>query len=1668
MRRQKTVLFLWLLISCTGVTFAQQPASQQRGLAADTAYQIGEIDHINLFNGGLTLRIPMGSSYPVGPNLSLGLTLTYSSNGWDYDDAVCTDMNGTHRYHVPVPSPHTNAGFGWRILPGKIYPDPDGPRTSYISGDGGEHGLYTELHPGYPAAGAQPDTWFTSDATYLRVRHYSSGTGVCTAATGGSSDCYQVEFPDGTVHELHDFSGVSGETLWLVTRMMDRFEHDHFVAIDYGTANEWRISDSHGRNHKVVFSGGKIARVELEAFDTATPAVTTLTHVDTAIDRQNFFPPDCDATPLQITVPLLTQVTLPDGSAFKMSYETESSSSKLSGSIESLRLPTGGEVAWEYERLDFVSQDPDLNGPEYARTSYAVSKKEMFTTFGLPATKIGEWNYDYRTLVGPDNPRAATDQNAVPCFHTVTVTDPLGHATVNYFDSASPGVSRWQYGLPFRRCDGSGNLLSPPFLSQEIYDGDTDTGTRLRAIYVDYDSDGRNAGQQQEKNHRLKLRRVEYDDDPGRFKQVEHSDFDGLGHFRTMTASGNFDGGESRTSTTRFNPSSGTLLLDPENSVPVAGNSFAMPAQSAPWVLGTFDLQTVSEAGDTATSEFCFDTDTGFLERTRVRAGTDRSGVDLLRVFDEEEISGNGTGRVATERSYGGDPGSLGTGSLCSLSLPTEPQSQMEHTYAFGVLASSSYVEPCDDSLILRVADHDIDSHTGRIKISRDSAGVATRMRYDAMGRRVREEPAASAWTLITYDLPGPSSTDPPDLTVVQCPNGATSCAALSYHQSVYDGLGRLKREIIQYPDASGIGGSAREFTYDGMSRKIRESMWDDFGFTTEFSHDRFGRVTEIRLPDSSLAPTLIRYRGEQRIDRSDKVATEAGAEHYVCTREEVDAFGRLVQVNEDRASSGDGECQNNTAAGLVTTYDYDESDRLVKVCNIANGSSCGQERFFNYDNRGFLTSEQHPEIGPSGNGLTHYSYDASGNLLSQDIAGSNDFSLRYRYDNANRLIAIDELLTPPSTVRPLKSFHYARGNVGGDLRAGKLVLAKRINWVDIVDPLRPANSGIFPITLSQAYRYEGRDGRVSKRQTRYNFGEGHYLFDTGFEYDQQGNVSRLTYPTCLHAECGGAGPARNVDFNYTRGYLSSIPGYANHLYYQLGGMFQQVSHANGVVETVEHAFRNLPRPARITTSGTTTGDSGAYEYDGAGNIKSIGNQAYVYDRMSRLEDGQVEIPGEVKSQTLTYDSYGNLTSLTTDGAILATPVNTATNRLANATYDAGGNLTGITLGGEAYKYTYDPLNMMKHLQSSGDQARIFIYDADDERIFTFDCVFADCQTQDDQLTATLRGLDGKVLRVFQLPFGEGWQWQRDYVYRDGLLLAAVEPKAGGGEKRSYLHLDHLGTPRQITDESGSAVALHSYYPFGGEATDPSQDEVELKFTGHERDGNGSDGAGMLDYMHARYCSPELGRFSSVDPLRRYSASRSPQSWNRYSYVANNPMGYTDPDGQKRLKSVNIIWSRFSHFVKRHVRKNGFEHKTKFRTNDPQRAKKLVEKTIRNPDRTTIQRRDHVRLVRERRFDHPRGVGEGGEQVVRTVTEPRGGDTEKFITGFAVKDFLASALAFSFVDLLDADADFTDLATAQALDFMNPLGELESGAELFLDTGEFLFYFSELESEPAD
>lgn len=72
-----------------------------------------------------------------------------------------------------------------------------------------------------------------------------------------------------------------------------------------------------------------------------------------------------------------------------------------------------------------------------------------------------------------------------------------------------------------------------------------------------------------------------------------------------------------------------------------------------------------------------------------------------------------------------------------------------------------------------------------------------------------------------------------------------------------------------------------------------------------------------------------------------------------------------------------------------------------------------------------------------------------------------------------------------------------------------------------------------------------------------------------------------------------------------------------------------------------------------------------------------------------------------------------------------------------------------------------------------------------------------------------------------------------------------------------------------------------------------------MKFTGHERDFNSgtlTENSNYNDYMHARSTVPQWGRFLSVDPGK--VDPKQPQSWNRYSYVMNNPMNGTDPTGK--------------------------------------------------------------------------------------------------------------------------------------------------------------------------
>jgi len=118
-----------------------------------------------------------------------------------------------------------------------------------------------------------------------------------------------------------------------------------------------------------------------------------------------------------------------------------------------------------------------------------------------------------------------------------------------------------------------------------------------------------------------------------------------------------------------------------------------------------------------------------------------------------------------------------------------------------------------------------------------------------------------------------------------------------------------------------------------------------------------------------------------------------------------------------------------------------------------------------------------------------------------------------------------------------------------------------------------------------------------------------------------------------------------------------------------------------------------------------------------------------------------------------------------------------------------------------------------------------------------------------------------------------------------------------------YFLIDHLGSTVAITDSNGTLTSQQRYLPFGGtraNVTAPNSPGTDFGYTGQRQ--LDADMGGLMDYK-ARFYSPMLGRFIQPDSI--VPAPFKPQSWNRYTYVINNPIIYVDPSGHDIQCSAN-------------------------------------------------------------------------------------------------------------------------------------------------------------------
>jgi RHS repeat-associated protein len=242
--------------------------------------------------------------------------------------------------------------------------------------------------------------------------------------------------------------------------------------------------------------------------------------------------------------------------------------------------------------------------------------------------------------------------------------------------------------------------------------------------------------------------------------------------------------------------------------------------------------------------------------------------------------------------------------------------------------------------------------------------------------------------------------------------------------------------------------------------------------------------------------------------------------------------------------------------------------------------------------------------------------------------------------------------------------------------------------------------------------------------------------------------------------------------------------------------------------------------------------------------------------------------------------------------------VNAATNRISTFgfSYDAAGNLIQWPGGTVTISAEYDVEGRMSRVTWDGNVVEQHLYDARNRRVKSGG-------------TLQLYGLGGELLgEYWPAPAGLGRpQMVRERIYFAGQLVGTVD---GDG----YWSLPN-------TDRLGSLKQGSRRYPFG----DGNESYANDEYATYRKDT-----ASAHYYAWHRYYSATWGRFSSPDPYVMSGGLTNPQGWNRYSYVANDPVNFHDPSGLVACGSsfsttpggwsMTVYdcvswWSRLSHWI---------------------------------------------------------------------------------------------------------------------------------------------------------
>lgn len=769
-------------------------------------------------------------------------------------------------------------------------------------------------------------------------------------------------------------------------------------------------------------------------------------------------------------------------------------------------------------------------------------------------------------------------------------------------------------------------------------------------------------------------------------------------------------------------------------------------------------------------------------------------------------------------------------------------------------------------------------TYAGDVTTVTDQASKQRRLVTDALGRLIKvHEPTSSG--LGTVGSPNQETTYLYDVldNLVKITQGS------QYRYLKYDSLSRLIREKTaeqtansSYDMSDSLTGNSswsRKLEYNSNGLLTRTN--DARGVQADFSYDALNRLTLIDYSDST--PDRRYYYDSQTLP--------SGAPTY----DHGYANGRLIGMTYGASTSTNG-----------TYFGYDSMGRVKEQRQVTGGNTYSLS--YTYNLGGLRSTETYP----TGRVLTH-SYDNAGRL-SQISDGTTTFASSLGYAPTGGLLSETwgngavHSLTYNNALQP-SQIKLKQSSSGSELQRYDYLYGEVTQSSGSVD--KSKNTGQI-----------GRiDGTINGSSTK--------EWDQRFSYDELGRLS-----TAAEYQQGtGSTPSWKQEFTYDR--------YGNRLQSGTGntGVYFEPVVSTDITASTNRFITSGSKPVTYDAAGNITQDAKFrnlnYTYDAEGRQISVAAmdsdlaQTSVYDCVGQ----RVQTSSFSATRTMVYDIFGQLVAdysgttmerenIYRGGQIIAVYEAASTCYMTISAFVTAfyqGALHRDPTSTELAQKVSD----LSKAQAIGNWKLIKVAQALGDALFTSseytntnnntyvtDLYAAflqrapDSGGQQNWLNALAGGSTYAQVR-------NGFAYSLEFQGNVVRLCPGTSSSTSTSANLKYLLTDLQGSARAVMDNSGygssTIVARHDYLPFGEEIwagvglrTTTQKysvtDKARQRFAQTERDE-----ATGLDHTAFRKYDSFAGRWTTPDLL--FGDIADPQSFNRYSYAANDPTNLMDPVG---------------------------------------------------------------------------------------------------------------------------------------------------------------------------